>query len=110
MELHQLRVLRELGERGSVAAVAKALRVTPSAVSQQLTALQRSSPVPLTERRGRRLVLTDAGEALSAAAVEGLAAFDRARQSVGGYPDDPPAAGPVAAFPTAGPAFSAPPP
>lgn len=108
MELHQLRVLRELGERGSVAAVAKALRVTPSAVSQQLTALQRSSPVPLTERRGRRLVLTDAGQALSAAAVDVLAAFDRARQSVGGFLDDPAAAVSISAFHSAGLAFFGP--
>src|SRR4051812_1928956 len=102
MELHQLRILRELGERGSVAGVARALRVTPSAVSQQLSSLQRSSRVPLTERQGRRLALTPAGQALSTAAVEVLAAFDRAEQAVGGYLDDPAGAVSVAAFHSAG--------
>jgi hypothetical protein len=36
-----LRVLRELAHRGSIAAVAGAVRLTPSAVSQQLSALER---------------------------------------------------------------------
>lgn len=108
MEVHQLRVLRELGERGSVAAVARALHVTPSAVSQQLTALQRSSRAPLTERRGRRLVLTDAGRALAAAAVDVIAALDRATHAVDGYLDDPTLPVTVAAFHSAAQAWFAP--
>lgn len=102
MEVHQLRVLRELGERGSVAAVARALHVTPSAVSQQLTALQRSSRAPLTERCGRRLVLTDAGRALAAAAVDVLGALDRAAHAVDGYLEDPTQPVSLAAFHSAG--------
>ena len=47
MELHQLQILRELGALGSVTAVAEALRVTPSAVSQQLAALQRGVRTPV---------------------------------------------------------------
>ena len=43
MEIHQLEMLRELGALGSVKAVAETLLVTPSAVSQQLAALQRPS-------------------------------------------------------------------
>ena len=60
MDVRQLVILRELGDRGSVTAVAEALLVTPSAVSQQLAALQRAVPVALTRRRGRTLVLTEA--------------------------------------------------
>ncbi|MBD0838443.1 MULTISPECIES: LysR family transcriptional regulator [unclassified Streptomyces] len=82
MDERQLRILRELGELGSVTAVAEALLVTPSAISQQLRLLQRSIPVPLTERQGRRLVLTDAGQALAGAAVEVETALARARGSV----------------------------
>lgn len=108
MEVHQLKVLRELGERGSVAAVARALHVTPSAVSQQLTALQRSSRTPLTERRGRRLVLTAAGRALAAAAVEVIAALDRAAHAVDGYLDDPTRPVTVAAFHSAALAYFSP--
>ncbi|MEV4345040.1 LysR family transcriptional regulator [Actinoplanes sp. NPDC049596] len=102
MDPHHLRLLRELGERGSVAAVARALHITPSAVSQQLNVLQRPYPVPLTERRGRRLVLTEAGRALAAAAVEVMTALDRAARAVGDYLDTPGTPVTVAAFHSAG--------
>ena len=108
MDLHQLGLLRELGERGSLAAVAQAQRVTPSAVSQQLTALQRSVRTPLTERRGRRLVLTAAGEALAAAAVEVSSALDRARRSVEDWVEEPTSPVSLAAFHSAGLAWFAP--
>ncbi|MEU4625791.1 LysR family transcriptional regulator [Actinoplanes sp. NPDC023801] len=102
MDPHHLRLLRELGERGSVAAVARAVHITPSAVSQQLNTLQRSARVPLTERHGRRLVLTPAGRALAAAAVEVMAALDRAARAVGDHLDAPDAPVSVAAFHSAG--------
>ncbi|MEU8243556.1 LysR family transcriptional regulator [Actinoplanes missouriensis] len=98
MDLHHLRLLRELGDRGSVAAVAEALHITPSAVSQQLKVLQRSARVPLTERRGRRLVLTGAGQALAAAAVEIWTALDRADRVVDAYLEDPAVPVSLAAF------------
>lgn len=98
MDPYRLRVLRELGERGSLAAVARALRVSPSAVSQQLAALQRGIPVPLTERRGRALVLTDAGTALAAAAVDVAAALDRASRAVQDHLEDPGASVSLAGF------------
>ncbi len=82
MDIQHLQVLRELRERGSVAAVAAARYVSPSAVSQQLAALQRSAGVPLTRKDGRRLVLTDAGHALADAAVSVLTALESARNAV----------------------------
>ena len=69
LELRRLRLLRELRERGTIAAVADALAYTPSAVSQQLKALQRQVGVPLVERAGRGVQLTDAGRALVVGAV-----------------------------------------
>ena len=69
MELHQLRILRELADLGSVNAVAKALFVSPSAVSQHLAQLQRNFPAPLTQKEGRRLVLTTEGKLLASAAA-----------------------------------------
>lgn len=108
MDVRQLAILRELGERGSVAAVARALYVTPSAVSQQLAALQRSARVPLTERQGRRLVLTAAGQALAAAAVDVSAALDRARRAVDDHLDQPDSPVSVAAFHSAALAYFAP--
>lgn len=98
MDERQLRILRELGELGSVAAVAEALLVTPSAVSQQLRLLQRSVPVPLTERSGRRLTLTAAGQALADAAIEVEASLARARQVVAEFVAEPAGTVSVAAF------------
>lgn len=98
MDVRQLTILRELSERGSVTAVATALRITPSAVSQQLTALQRTARTPLTVKRGRRLALTPAGEALAAAAVDVVAALDRARRAVDDHLDSPAVPVRVAAF------------
>src|ERR687893_3180151 len=59
--LRRLRLLRELHERGTIASVADALQFTPSAVSQQLAALEREAGVALIERAGRGVRLTDAG-------------------------------------------------
>jgi len=60
LDLRRMRLLHELHERGTIAAVAKALQFTPSAVSQQLAVLERESGVPLLERAGRGVRLTDA--------------------------------------------------
>lgn len=102
MDERQLRILRELGELGSVSAVAEALLVTPSAISQQLRLLQRASPVPLTERSGRRLTLTPAGQALADAAIEVEAALARARQTVEEFLAEPSGTVSLAAFHSAG--------
>jgi DNA-binding transcriptional LysR family regulator len=59
LDLRRLRLLRELHERGTIAAVADALQFTPSAVSQQLAMLEREAGVPLLERAGRGVRLTD---------------------------------------------------
>ncbi|MCP1430310.1 DNA-binding transcriptional LysR family regulator [Microbacterium foliorum] len=85
MELHQLQILRELGALGSVAAVAENLNVTPSAVSQHLSALQRSVHTPLTRRDGRRLTLTSAGQVLAAAGAEAIDAMAAARSALDGF-------------------------
>ena len=47
MDVRRLGLLRELSERGSVTAVAQALHLTPSAVSQQLKTLEREAGVAL---------------------------------------------------------------
>lgn len=61
LELRRLRLLRELHDRGTIAAVAEALSFTPSAVSQQLAMLEREAGVTLLEKAGRGVRLTDAG-------------------------------------------------
>ncbi|MGW7517902.1 LysR substrate-binding domain-containing protein [Streptomyces sp. NPDC054796] len=64
LDVRRLRLLRELSLRGTITAVAEALTFTPSAVSQQLSALEREAGVPLLERTGRRVTLTPAGQNL----------------------------------------------
>ena len=64
LDLRRLRLLRELSERGTIASVADALQFTPSAVSQQLAMLEREAGVPLLERAGRGVRLTDAAHVL----------------------------------------------
>src|ERR671932_1847391 len=66
LDLRRLRLLRELNERGTIAAVADALQFTPSAVSQQLAMLERETGVKLLERAGRGVRLTDPGLVLAA--------------------------------------------
>lgn len=64
LDVRRLRLLRELAHRGTIAAVAEALAYTPSAVSQQLSALEREAGTALLERGGRRVTLTPAAHAL----------------------------------------------
>lgn len=65
MNLHRLRLLRELKLRGTIAAVAEALSYTPSAVSQQLSLLENETRVKLLEPHGRRVQLTAQGQILA---------------------------------------------
>ena len=102
MELGQLRALRQLGDRGSIAAVAAAMHVTPSSISQQISALQRRSVAPLTHKDGRRTALTDAGRALAAAAIDVEVALERAEQAVARFQGTPSGSVSVAAFHSAG--------
>lgn len=62
----RLRLLVHLESLGTVRAVAEALRMSPSSVSQQLTVLEREARTPLLEHRGRRVALTPAGVLLAA--------------------------------------------
>jgi DNA-binding transcriptional LysR family regulator len=64
LDLRRLRLLYELHQRGTIAAVADALQFTPSAVSQQLAVLEGETGVRLLERAGRGVRLTDSALAL----------------------------------------------
>jgi DNA-binding transcriptional LysR family regulator len=64
LDVRRLRVLREVAARGTIAAAARSLAYTPSALSQQLTALEREAGVALLDRGGGRVALTEAGRGL----------------------------------------------
>ena len=78
LDVPRLRLLREVAARGTIAAAAGALAYTPSAVSQQLTKLEKEVGAPLLERSGRGVALTEVGRALVAHADDVFRALDRA--------------------------------
>ena len=64
LDVRRLRLLVELSQRGTLAAVAEALSYSPSSVSQQLSQLEREAGVPLLVQVGRRVQLTPQAELL----------------------------------------------
>lgn len=89
MDVRQLETLRAVRAQQGVTAAAAVLNLTPSAVSQQLAALQRDVGVLLTRQVGRRLSLTPAGEALADAAIDVAVAMQRARAACTSFLDRP---------------------
>ena len=64
LTIQQLRMLQEVATTGTIALAASNLGYTASAVSQQLAGLERAVGVPVLERVGRNVRLTDAGREL----------------------------------------------
>src|SRR2546421_5764369 len=103
LDVRRLRLLLELAHRGTIAAVAEALAYTPSAVSQQLAALEREAGVPLLERAGRRVALTPAGVVLAGDAESVLAVLAEASAALAATPDSLTRPPPIGPFPRAPP-------
>lgn len=74
LDVRRLRVLVEVARTGSLSAAAQGMGLTPSAVSQQISAFEREVGVPLVERGPRGVTLTEPGSVL---VREGRAAFGR---------------------------------
>ncbi|MCE6078425.1 LysR family transcriptional regulator [Agrobacterium vitis] len=79
MDLQRLRTLRELHRRKTMAAVADALLISASAVSQQIALLEAEVDTKLIERRGRGVTFTPAGLKLVAHAENILGLVEVAR-------------------------------
>lgn len=73
IDVQRLSVLREVARHGSFNRAAAALRFTPSAVSQQIAALERGLGTAVVERSTRGVTLTEPGRMLVEAA-EAIAA------------------------------------
>lgn len=82
MDVGRLRALRELSIRKTMAAVAEALYVSPSAVSQQIALLEEEVGIKLIERRGRGVVMTLAGQKLVDRAEKILSEIESARADI----------------------------
>jgi DNA-binding transcriptional LysR family regulator len=78
LEIRRLVLLRELAVRGTLAAVAEALNFSPSAVSQQLSLLEKETGTALLRKAGRRVQLTPQAEVLVDSVAEVLDTLERA--------------------------------
>lgn len=78
MELKELRSLVALSELGGISLVAEQLRLSPAAIHKQLKLMGSQLGVPLYERNGRDLRLTQAAEVLLPYLKELLAQYDSA--------------------------------
>lgn len=101
LNVSRLKMLREVAARGTIAAAAEAMFMTPSAVSQQMTVLEREAGVELLERHGRGVRLTDAGMRLVENTERILAEMERAEADLAAASHGIVGRVRVSAFPTA---------
>lgn len=101
LDLRRLRLLREFARLGTVTAVADALAYSPSAVSQQLAALEKETGVRLLVPSGRRVRLTPEATVLVEHAELLLAQMERAEAALAQSRDTVSGTVRVAAFQTA---------
>ncbi len=85
IDARRLRILRAVADHGTVTAAAAALYLTPSAVSQQLAALESETGQRLLERHSRGIRLTQAGEILLKHTNAVLAQLERAEAELAAY-------------------------
>jgi len=102
IDAHRLAVLREVARAGSFAGAAAVLHHTPSAVSQQIAALERGAGALLVQRSTRGVTLTDAGRVLLATADAIHAELQVAAQQLRALQASGPQALTVITFPSAG--------
>lgn len=82
VSLNALRVFEAVVRLGGVNPAATELRLTPSAISHQLKALDAAMPLPLLRREGRRAVPTVQGAKLAAQLGAAFTAIDAALDEV----------------------------
>ncbi len=102
LDAHRLAVLAEVAHAGSIAAAAQRLSFTPSAVSQQLTKLERDVGTRLLDRHPRGVTLTPVGEALLTHAETIVGELRTAERTVRALLDEEPGQLTVGTFASAG--------
>src|SRR5919197_5732833 len=100
IEARRLHILRAVADHRTVTAAAAALYLTPSAVSQQLTALEQETGHRLVERSAKGVRLTPAGEILLSHTNAVLAQLERAEAELAAYGSGAAGTVTVAAFAT----------
>ncbi|MFI7454029.1 LysR family transcriptional regulator [Nonomuraea sp. NPDC049714] len=101
IDTRRLRTLRAVADHGTVTAAAAALHLTPSAVSQQLVALEHEVGHRLFVRDGRGVRLTAVGKIMLGHTNEVLAQLERAEAEVAAYSSGTAGEVTVACFATA---------
>jgi DNA-binding transcriptional LysR family regulator len=102
IDVRRLRALQAVVETGSVSAAAELLSYSPSAVSQQMSALERETGVQLFERVGRGVRPTDAAMLLCEHATRLLASIQDAEDALAALASGHSGRIRLGAFPTAG--------
>lgn len=85
IERAHLKIIAALADNGSLTAAANALFVTQSALSHQIRYLENKLEIPLWQREGRKLRLTQAGDLLLQVARQVLPVFEQTEQTLQAY-------------------------
>jgi len=83
IDVRRLAILREVARQGSFNRAAAELRLTPSAVSQQISALERALGTAVVRRSTRGVELTEAGRVLTEAGDAIAAELSYAEREIG---------------------------
>jgi len=91
MEVRQLHIFQTLAEELNFTRTAELVHTVQSNVTAQIKALEDELGVPLFDRLGRRVTLTDAGRRFQPFAVQALAAMEQGQRAVlaGAEPSGP---------------------
>jgi DNA-binding transcriptional LysR family regulator len=91
MEVRQLQIFQTLAEELSFTRTAEKVHTVQSNVTAQIKALEEELGIPLFDRLGRRVTLTDAGRNFLPFAAQALAAMDQGQRAVqtGAEPSGP---------------------
>jgi len=100
MDLRRLQILSALDAEGTMTAVAEVMFMTTSAVSQQLSILEKEAGVRLFTRAGRRVRMTEAGLVLVRHAQQIAAAAEAAQTSMKRFRTDVAGVVSLSAFPS----------
>ncbi len=85
LPLRAIHVFHAAARAGSIAKAATELNVTPSAISQQIQALEVQLGTSLMTKSGRRVVLTEAGERYFESITDEIERIAEATQNIRGY-------------------------
>jgi DNA-binding transcriptional LysR family regulator len=82
MEVRQLQIFRTLAEELNFTRTAERVHTVQSNVTAQIKALEEELGVPLFDRLGRKVVLTDAGRRFHPFAEQALAAMEQGQRAI----------------------------